>query len=57
MSNYSLNTYKVTRNRKEEDSNHIEKDKGSEILFEQLLDMVSIRSILGILQKEIYWWY
>ena len=54
-----LNThkYKVTRNRVEGDSNQTEADKGSEILFEQLLGIVSIRSILETLQKEIYWWY
>lgn len=53
----SKHNYKVTRKREEGDSNQTAGDTGSEILFEQLLGIVSIRSILGKLQKDIYWWY
>ena len=49
--------YKVTRKREEGDSNQTAGDKGSKILSEKLLDIVSIRSILGTLLKDIYWWY
>ena len=49
--------YKVTRTREEGDSNQTAGDKGSKILSEKLLDIVSIRSILGTLLKDIYWWY
>ena len=47
----------MTRKREEGDSNQTAGDKGSKILSEKLLDIVSIRSILGTLLKDIYWWY
>lgn len=47
----------MTRNREEEDPNETGGDRGSEILFERLLVIVSVRSILGTHQEEIYWWY
>lgn len=46
--------YKMTKNRKE-DPKQTEGDRGSEILFDKRLGIVSIRRNLVTLQKEIYW--